>query len=328
MATGQPKKLYIMQTLEVLQRYSDENHHLKQNDIIRHLKNDYDVECERKAVARNIASLETMGYEIAKDNGYYLQTRSFEDSELRLLIDSVLASRHIPLTQSKDLIDKLVNQSSIYFKKQMRHIHNLDRLPHAKKSQLFYNIDVLSEAIEKKRKVSFYYNKKDINFESKHTSAKPHVVNPYQIVVANGRYYLIGNIDKYNNVTHFRVEKISDIKLREDVVKDVKTLEGLKNGLNLPEHIVEHIYMFSGKSERITLKVKTSSIDDVIDWLGENIRITPTQDSNYVMVEVRANASAMKYWSIQFGESVELISPEYLRAEVKESLKEIMSKYE
>lgn len=327
MAEGQVKKLYIMQTLEILKKYSDPEHHLKQNDIIKYMKLDYDVECERKSVARNISNLQDLGYDIIKDNGYYLADRTFEESELRLLIDSVMASRHIPLKQSKELIEKLVSQSSVYFKKQMRHISNLDRMNHEKSGQLFYNIDVLNEAIEKHKKVTFFYNKKDINFESKPTSARPHLVNPYQIVVANGRYYLIGNIDKYDNISHFRVEKISNIKLKDEVVKDIKLVEGMKNGLNLPEHMVEHIYMYSGKSDRITLKVKSDMIDNVFDWLGENIDIKPSDEEGYVMVSVRANLAAMKYWAIQFGEVVEVISPQELREEIKESLEHITKKY-
>lgn len=328
MAQGQIKKLYIMQTLEILKKYSDADHHLKQNDIIKYMKLEYDVECERKSVARNISNLQDLGYDIIKDNGYYLADRTFEESELRLLIDSVMASRHIPLKQSKELVEKLVSQSSVYFKKQMRHISNLDRMNHDKSGQLFYNIDVLDEAIEKHKKVTFLYNKKDINLESKPTTKRPHLVNPYQIVVANGRYYLIGNIDKYDNITHFRVEKISDIKLSDETVKDIKLVEGMKNGLNLPEHMVEHVYMYSGKSERITLKVKSDGIDNVVDWLGENIDIKPSDEEGFVLVSVRANLNAMKYWAIQFGEMVEVISPLELRNEIKESLKHISKKYE
>ena len=328
MAEGKVKKLYIMQTLEVLKKYSDANHHLKQNDIIRYMKLEYDVECERKSVARNISNLQDLGYDIVKDNGYYLADRIFEESELRLLIDSIMASRYIPLNQSKELIDKLISQSSVYFKKQMRHVANLDRMNHEKSGQLFYNIDILNEAIDKHKKVTLFYNKKDVNSESKPTSSRPHLVNPYQIVVANGRYYLIANMDKYDNITHLRVEKISNIKLKDEPAKDIKKIKGQENGLNLPQHMVEHVYMYSGKSERITMKVKASGIDNVFDWLGDNITITPTEDEEYVEVSVRANLEAMKYWAIQFGELVEVVSPLELREEIKKSIKCISNKYD
>ena len=106
MSSGQAKKLYIMYILEILKKYSDDRHRLKQQDIIDIMKKDYDVACERKAVARNISDLQELGYDIETGGGYYLAERDFEDSELRLLIDSVLASRYIPAKQAKDLVDR------------------------------------------------------------------------------------------------------------------------------------------------------------------------------------------------------------------------------
>ena len=131
MSSGQAKKLYIMYILEILKKYSDDRHRLKQQDIIDIMKKDYDVACERKAVARNISDLQELGYDIETGGGYYLAERDFEDSELRLLIDSVLASKYIPANQAKDLIDRLAGQSNIYFKKQVRHVSNIEKMEHS-----------------------------------------------------------------------------------------------------------------------------------------------------------------------------------------------------
>lgn len=87
---------------------------LKQQDIINLLKKNYGIEVERKAIGRNLSFLREMGYEIHSDRkGSYLEDKQFENAELRLLIDSVLSSRHISEKYSKDLIDKLVNLGRI-----------------------------------------------------------------------------------------------------------------------------------------------------------------------------------------------------------------------
>ena len=49
MSSGQAKKLYIMYILEILKKYSDDRHRLKQQDIIDIMKKDYDVACEQAA---------------------------------------------------------------------------------------------------------------------------------------------------------------------------------------------------------------------------------------------------------------------------------------
>ena len=326
MSSGQAKKLYILYILEILKKYSDDRHRLRQQDIIDIMKKDYDISCERKAVARNISDLQELGYDIETDGGYYLAERDFEDSELRLLIDSVLASKYIPAKQAKDLVDRLAGQSNIYFKKQVRHVSNIEKMEHTA-GQLFYTIEVLSQAIEDNRKVKFFYNRYDETKTLKKTSREKHLVNPYQIVVANGRYYLIGNIDKYDNSTHFRVEKISDVEITDMAVKPVREVEEFKNGLNLPKHMAEHIYMFSGKSQLVRLRVSESGINDVIDWLGSDIQIT-RESKDTLLVDVTANPQAMKYWAVQFGEKVEILLPETLREEVRELVAKIYNKYE
>lgn len=326
MCGGQAKKLYIMYILEILKKYSDDRHRLRQQDIIDIMKKDYDVSCERKAVARNISDLQELGYDIETDGGYYLAERDFEDSELRLLIDSVLASKYIPARQAKDLVDRLAAQSNIYFKKQVRHVSNIEKMEHTA-GQLFYTIEVLSQAIEDNRKVKLFYNRYDETKTLKKTGREKHLVNPYQIVVANGRYYLIGNIDKYDNSTHFRVEKISDVEITDMAVKPVREVEEFKNGLNLPKHMAEHVYMFSGKSQLVRLRVSESGINDVIDWLGSDIQIT-RESKDTLLVDVTANPQAMKYWAVQFGEKVEILLPETLREEVRELVAKIYNKYE
>lgn len=129
-----PKKLIIMNILDILKRYTDENHRLSQKEIQDILEREYDMTVERKAVKRNLMNLIEFGYNINysesvrifkdKDgkeqenvilSDFYLE-REFTDSELRLLIDGVLFSNHIPYKQDKELVDKLASLSNIYFK--------------------------------------------------------------------------------------------------------------------------------------------------------------------------------------------------------------------
>ena len=91
-ATGTKKMLNIL-ILDILKEYSDEKHRLTQQEIIRLLKANYDMECDRRSVKSNVESLKEMGYEISMEDGYYLMEREFEDAELRMLIDSVLFSK-------------------------------------------------------------------------------------------------------------------------------------------------------------------------------------------------------------------------------------------
>lgn len=311
----QVKKLYILYILKILEKYSDCNHRLTQQDIIKLMEKEYGVSCERKTVSRNISDLADAGYEIERrDGGYYLDSRPFEDSELRLLIDSVIASRHIPARQAADLVDKLMGQSSVYFKNSLKHIYSLDKMEHEESNDLFWNLECIGEAIDRNRKIAFYYNKYGEDKKLHHTTEKEHVVNPYYIAIANGRYYLVANNDRYRDITHFRLEKISGARILKEARKPKEEIEEFKGGEGLSKHMVERVYMFSGSPCRVVMKVSPEGINDAIDWLGRDIRIE--KKDGYFTVETVTNKNAIKYWAMQFGERTEILEPEELRKEI------------
>ena len=83
------KKMLNMLILEILRKYSDEQHPLTQQEILRLLKSEYGVEqCDRRSVKANVLSLVDMGIDISMEEGegYYLINREMDDEELRQLI--------------------------------------------------------------------------------------------------------------------------------------------------------------------------------------------------------------------------------------------------
>lgn len=133
MYTIPPKKMVIINILDILKKYSDMDHRLTQAQIIEILKKEYYMDVDRRTVKRNLMNLLDFDFgidytEIIKKNekgeeipictDWYI-TREFDDSEIRLLIDSVLFSKTIPQKQCKKLIDKLKGLSNIYFEKKL-----------------------------------------------------------------------------------------------------------------------------------------------------------------------------------------------------------------
>lgn len=64
MAGLQPKKMLILNILEILKKYSDEDHPLKQKQIGEILLRDYGMTVDRKAIKRNLAELMDSGYPV------------------------------------------------------------------------------------------------------------------------------------------------------------------------------------------------------------------------------------------------------------------------
>ena len=103
--------------LRVLEEHSDEYHHLTQEEISRFLDLEYNMPVERKAIGRSGEHLrQQLELEnISERDGVWLASRTFEDSELRLLIDAVMSSRYIKPNYTKDLINKLCRLSGKHF---------------------------------------------------------------------------------------------------------------------------------------------------------------------------------------------------------------------
>ena len=186
-----------MLILEILRKYTDEEHSLTQQEIIKLLDINYGMECDRRSVKNNVLSLKELGYDISMEKGYRLLSREFDDSELRILIDSVLFSKSISTKQAKGLIEKIRSLASNYFNVKVSHVSNLPELNRTVNKQAMYSLDAINDAIADKKKISFIYNQIGTDFKLHPKREEPYIVNPYQIVANNGRFYLISNYDKY-----------------------------------------------------------------------------------------------------------------------------------
>ena len=348
--TKTAKKLLIVNILDILRTCTDEDHRLSQKEIADILRDKYDMPVDRKAVKRNLMDLIEFGYEIeyseivrmtpnpktgeAEENriltDFYL-VRDFTDGELRLLIDSLLFSKHVPYAQCRALVGKLEGLSSKYFQSRIGHIRTMaDNAPQNK--QLFLNIETIDEAITNGKQIAFHYNsfgtdKKMHPRKSADGSVREYVINPYQIAAANGRYYLICNYDKYDNVSNYRLDRITDIRLLDTPVKPMRQVRGLEHGLDLPKHMAEHIYMFGGESAPVTFTVKKNLLNDVMDWFGSEITFLEETD-DAVTAKVTVNLAAMRLWALQYALYVRILSPQSLADNVRNDLQKAIENYD
>ena len=347
----QAKKLSLFNTLEILKEYSDEDHRLTQAELLEHLKTDYDMEVDRRTVKSNLMDLIELGYEIESQettrmirnektgeveestimSSFYL-VRDFSNPELRLLIDSLLFSKHLPYSQCKDLVEKLEGLSNKYFHASMNYISTMPE-DKTNNQQIFYNIDVLDEAISKGKKVSFKYldygtDKKQHPKLDKDGKERVYVVSPYQMVAKEGKYYLICNYDYYDDVSNYRVDRITEIEVLEAKAKPFEELKW-SNGqrLDLAEYMKKHVYMYSSADSQVTFRIVKPMISDIIDMFGKDVQFfDETEDT--VCVKAKVNEAAMIQFAQSYAPDVEILKPVELREKVKERLRKGYRCYE
>ena len=320
------KKMVNVYILNILREYSDENHALTQQDILKQLESDYDVICDRRTVKAYVDEWIELGWDIVYDKGYKLISREFDDAELRILIDSVLFSKSISTRQAQTLIKKLQGFASKYFNAKVSHVCNLPDLNRTVNRQAMYALGIINDAISAKKKIEFIYNEMGTDFKLHPKRKEPYVVNPYQIVANNGKFYLIANYDKYDNVVHFRIDKMKEIKCLNESIKPRSEVPELANGLNLPKHMAEHIYMFSGESVWAEIKTTPDMMGELVDWFGKDFKIEQEEDG-YIIIRVKCNGNALRYWALQYGPYVEILKPVKLREQLKQDAESMYRKY-
>ena len=321
----EPKKLALLRIAQILHKYSDAEHPLKQEDIAAYLSRDYGIEIERKAVGRNLSLLKEADFDIISTrNGCYLENREFEDAELKLLIDGVLCSKHITPHHSKQLIEKLSKLSNKYFKSHIKNIYSVNDWNKTQNYDLFLNIELVDEAIEKEKQLTFSYNK-FCEDKKLHKSAT-HFASPYQMILHNQHYYLMALNEKWKNMGFYRMDKITDMLQTDIPLTPLRSVEGYENGIDYKVFSSALPYMYTDMPEQIELLTDKSIIDQIVDWFGYDIQITPQGEK--VRISVKSSPTAMLYWALQFAEHVEILSPASLREKIHTILQNVCKKYE
>ena len=321
----EPKKLALLRILQIFEKYSDQDHPLKQEDIADYLFNDYGIDIERKAISRNISLLKEAGFEIESSRaGSYLDSRDFTESELRVLIDGVLSSKHISPKYSKDLIEKLCSLSSQYFMSHVKHIHTVNDWDKTENQALFYNIEIVDEAIENKKQVRFEYNKfgADKKLHRTHT----HNVSPYQLILHNQRYYLMARDEYWKSMVYYRLDRITDMSLREERLTPITLNPGFEHGISYKELATAFPYMYTDKPEMVEFLADANIIDQIIDWFGKEIRIIKENEKT-LKVSVKVSQLAMEHWAMQYINYTKVISPKSLVDKITENLQNATKKY-
>ncbi len=348
------KKMMIIDILQILKKYTDENHTLTQKDIVGYLEKDYGMKVDRKSVKRNISDLIEAGFPIDYKeiprvaNGIYPADSSeeenvqltdfsyvheFTDSELKLLIDGILFSKHIHTAQKKGLIQRLENLSSKYFRTGAKNILLASRQDSGVQ-ELFLNMETIEDAIRQNKQLDFNYleyksDKKLHKRITKNNKVRRFSVNPYQIAAVSGRYYLICNNPWFGDtITNFRIDRMTNLHILEENIRPATDLEGYKNGFSLPKHINEHLFMYSDKTELTTFRCKKTLLSELFDWFDPSDMRFSDETEDEITVTVHGGFESMRLWATEFVKEVTILHPKKLREQVKEDLIKALSSYE
>lgn len=324
------KKASIILILKVLQEYSDEDHFLTQQEIIDKIYDLYGIELERKSVAFSLGLLQELDYDISKSprGGYALLERTFDNSEIRFILDALFSSKSISGNQANQLAKKINGCLSRYQRKDYDYLFKSNDINRTDNREIFYTLEVIEEAKKKGKRVSFQYLAYDEDGKlSLKNDGYRTIVSPYYSVNSNGRYYLICNYrEKYKSLSFYKIDYMKNIKIEEEwPIKPIDTLKGLKD-FNIAEHLNENVYLLDGNVIDAVIQIENHNhIPFVVDWFGDNAKIYKKDGKLYA--RIRSNDSALFYWYMQYSETMTILSPQSLIERVRKEAERIVEKY-
>ena len=319
------QKLKIFYILDYLQRNSHQNHPVRAAELLHMLEHQHNIVCDRKTVYSDIAALQDYGVDIVsipgKNGGYYIASRNFELPELKLLIDAVQSSRFLTEKKSRELIEKLCSQCSVYDARLMRRDVLVSGRVKSMNETIYYNVDAIQEAIAQNKQITFRYFDWGIDGKRKYRS-KDYQASPYGLCQDNENCYLLAHSPRHG-VTSYRVDRMNDIQLSEEARTPCPELMGKA----LVEHANRLFQMYSGETADVKLRFHRSLINVVIDRFGRDILLIPDDDEHFVFTVNVAVSPMFLSWVIGFGAKAKILYPQSVIDQCKAMCKEAMEQY-
>lgn len=313
------KKHISFALLQILQEETDENHALSAGELMERINRRLNLSIERRTVYSNIDILRQAGYDISDYNdngkGYWLKTRQFDKGEILLLCNAVHASHFISHEQSQALIEKLLGTLSREERKQFTDNVYLPNHQKSANDTLFKNIEKISEAIDRKNKVSFTYLRYNAKKKLTPRRNEPYIAEPRYIVYNDSRPYLISTSEKHPGFTHWRLDRMKDVRILDTPVRALKRTDETE----AYQYATGKLFMFTGDPEWVSFLCEERIMDQMIDIFGPDLRIMPAEGNRFV-ARVSTTESGALFLAQQFLDAIEIIEPQRIRDRFTENL--------
>ena len=201
----------------------------------------------------------------------------------------------------------------------------------------FTHIHLLDRAIREQRLASVTYGRYQLGQDdrgrlwprlqpmpdSKHTG-QPYVmtVEPYAMMWSNGYYYLVCKLED-GNMRNLRVDRI----MRVDFPRASGFSFQIDRDFDPYQYRDCSPVMYPGTPVLTRLRCQTTLLSTLMDFFGTTISSYSAPKDGYTEVVVRASEAGTRLFALQYADRVEVLEPQSLREEVRQSLQAAVKQY-
>ena len=310
-----------------------------------------------------------------RTRGYWVM-EALSDSEWMFIVDSIIYSKILTKRESENFAKRVTLLAGKKVSDLMKYRYRMEDQPYFVgdedidetvghiESRVLKQVKLIREAIKLKKKVKFnlcVYDYGDQNVRivpyGKHGKVLPEtpdryredvhrVVSPFEVVYSNGRYYMLGaDLDTERNpelkYKLYRIDLMEDLTInRKDAI--TKEEAGIQDELmNLYKYRLENPYMFTGKVEKVRIRVDADQLTPIVDWFSDDFEVIrsiekesddfDTEDAAFYDIDVKVNLNSFRFFVLQYSGCLEVLERKgdnSYRNSIKDTLKIALKKYE
>lgn len=325
------RKIKLLKMWEILKTQTDEEHPISTNELIAKLGAE-GVEVDRKILYTDIDLLNKNGYEVlterSRSNRYFVEDRSFNQPEVRILMDAVQSAAFITEKKTEELLDKIAMLAGSKRGKLLK--ENITKFSTVKgtNESIYYSVDTIVQAIKTNKKIGFYYSdhnekRQRVYRMDKEDSTKRrfYVLNPVATVIDNGQYYLVCYDDRHEGeLANYRIDRMDKVEIMDEEITPNPKLDESRFKRKQFE-------MYGGDSKTVEFEADKSLIDVIFDKFGECVKMHTSNSGRLrCTVDVQQSPTFIN-WCCSFGTRLTVISPPSTIELIKAHLSETAEQY-
>ena len=326
-------KVKLLTVLAIFEQETDREHPLSADAIAQKIKVKSGINASRKGIYDDMNALNDF-WELTNNprriekaergKGYYLANRPFSPEDVKLMVDSIEASKYLSEKKTMELINALETLCSNPQTKDMKsQLVVLDRVKNMN-TEIHKSLGVISSAIANNRQIRFKYFDYDINKRRVYRKRGGYYqISPYELVYTDDNYYLVGFEKKRRT---YRIDRMANVEVIPELREGSETFADLrKDKLRLQKSTFS---MFDGRIETVTMVFRKNLMNAVMDRFGSDVFVSPV-DKEHFQISVPVAVSQQFYgWVFGLGNYVTIIGPEHIKKELARKLEDIRKRYD
>lgn len=328
--SGQNIGIRLMLLRDYFNTHGGKTTAVKRKELEKYLS-DSGFPIERKTLYTDLELLETYFHmEIRYDpskKGYIYENPPFEPYEIRLLVDSVYASKFITRQKAREIAGKVKQFADPLTRKTLdRQTYVSDRVRSMNES-VVRDSERIHEAIAADKQISFQYFHYSPDKSKPKTYSKngqPYIVSPFALLWNNGNYYLYAYVSEKQEFRVFRIDRMERISVPLAAEREGKEAYNIKNLTTQKAKVFE---MYHGAEYLVEMRFANCFANAVIDQFGKDLIMIPSGGEHFIFRAAVEVSPPFYAWIATFGRAAQILSPAPVVEEMKQFLSEALEMY-